>query len=450
MLGQQRRFPVTVNQEFFLKHVTDNKTPFHIITGLEFRGALNIHRLEQSLNHVITRHTALRSALHYTGQDMTSKTSGAGHATPSQTVYQQIVDPANICLSTIPIGVLENVKRDDAIKEVCREAYCQPFDYTRPPLLRASLLKLSNTTHILLLVFHHLMIDGWSVSIFFRELLALYDQSVGQSDLSLPPVQFHFTDFARWQRDQLLSGAFDDALRYWQRYWPASVVEYRDLPDHLRMPQRGDRGLGLDCIALPVDTGRAIYQAARLFRVTLHSLCLSAIVLMFCRYTGKTSMSVWTNFSNRASLDMEHFIGWSSNSYALGLGLSGCCTVNDLVQHVQATIVSATINQQVPTATVIPSVASPHPHDLPIWLDGFGDVEPRELLDGVSVTRVPLPILPRWIKGLFFRVGGGPEIKVSLVYSRRQFSRTNARELLGGLFTTLVQFAKNPLTALRL
>ena len=89
---------------------------------------------------------------------------------------------------------MERVEGADGVDEIARAELARPFDLEAGPLLRATLLRLGAEEHVLLVVMHHIVCDGWSMGVFARELGALYEGS------PLPPLEIQYADFASWQR----------------------------------------------------------------------------------------------------------------------------------------------------------------------------------------------------------------------------------------------------------
>ena len=151
--------------------------------------------LEQSLNEIIRRHETLRTTF------MTAK------GQPSQVVSP----PAPFPLSVVDLRECSSNERDAEVMRLATAAAQQPFDLACGPLFRPTLL-LGESEHVLLLVLHHIISDGWSTGILLRELAALYTAYATGRPVPLPALPIQFADFAQWQR-QWLQG------RSWSNTW---------------------------------------------------------------------------------------------------------------------------------------------------------------------------------------------------------------------------------------
>jgi hypothetical protein len=164
--------PVTPNQErrllaeAFLQIKTGKSpAPFHMTIGLELIGNLNFDSLEKSLNCIVERHAALRATYFPVRAD-------EGLAT---TYKQRVTEHVPIRLNMTSFAHHSKLDQDSGIRISCTQEYKLPFDYSRPPLIRAQLLRVNTTKHVLSLVVHHLVFDFWSQRILVRELANLYE-----------------------------------------------------------------------------------------------------------------------------------------------------------------------------------------------------------------------------------------------------------------------------------
>src|SRR5690242_3514781 len=179
--------PLSFAQErlWFLNQLESNTALYNIPMALRCRGPLNLAALERALNEIVRRHEVLRATF----------TNEAGQP------VQQIAPARPLAL---PVRTLDDLPLDArvaAILQLLGEEGQQPFDLTRGPLLRANVVRLAEQDHALLITMHHIVADGFSYSIFMRELKVLYEAFVARQPSPLPELPIQFADFAAWQRD---------------------------------------------------------------------------------------------------------------------------------------------------------------------------------------------------------------------------------------------------------
>ena len=219
--------PLSFSQEalWFLDQLTPGQPTFNVTAALRINGPLDHRALERSVNQLVRRHESLRTSFIASG------------GTPQQVVDQYVslsLDTAD--LTELPLGLRENEAQRRALDESRR-----PFDLTRGPLARVSLLRLGDADHAVLLTMHHLITDGWSFGVAASELTTDYEaERQGlPSPLQDPPIQY--ADFARWQRDQFESGAWSAQIECWRQR--LAGVPSLELPtDRPRPPIRSSRG----------------------------------------------------------------------------------------------------------------------------------------------------------------------------------------------------------------
>ncbi|HVR96204.1 MAG TPA: amino acid adenylation domain-containing protein, partial [Thermoanaerobaculia bacterium] len=188
--------PLSYGQErlWFLHQLAPGGSTYNVSTGLELRGRLQVAALTCSLHEIVRRHEALRTSFHLRD----------GH--PVQVVHPVMPVPLPLIdLAALPGAAEESRRLIDA--EVRR-----PFDLERAPLLRATLLRLAAGEHLLLVSMHHLVSDGWSLTLLEREIGELYAAFLEGRPAPLPDPAVQYADFAEWQ----LRNDPEEHLAYWR------------------------------------------------------------------------------------------------------------------------------------------------------------------------------------------------------------------------------------------
>lgn len=162
-------------------------TMAHMPLVLRLRGHLEPHHLISSIQTIIRRHDALRT----------------GFREEADRVLLVVEPAADLDVPLEDWSTLPPDERQNALRQAARAEATVPFDLTRPPLMRARLIKLAPDGHGLLLNMHHAVYDGWSGGIFFGEMAALYNAACAGRPATLPEPKTRYADFARWQREWL-------------------------------------------------------------------------------------------------------------------------------------------------------------------------------------------------------------------------------------------------------
>src|SRR5262245_34362570 len=203
-LGRQVRpkhLPLSYAQSrlWFLDQLEGTSTEYHIPIALRLRGALDLGALERSLQTIIARHESLRTPF--------AGVEGAA--------VQVIVPALPIPVPVEDLRALAAAAQAGAVRAAMRGAWAEPFDLGHGPVLRVKLLRLADAEHVLLTTFHHIVSDGWSVGVFTRELVRLYEAFQAGRESPLAPLAVQYADFALWQRSWLDEAGMAPGLAYW-------------------------------------------------------------------------------------------------------------------------------------------------------------------------------------------------------------------------------------------
>ena len=151
-------------------------------------------------------------------------------------VAVQVIHPnGNITISSVNLEALPDVEQAAEVQRLVKEESQRSFDLVQGPLLRVTLLQLARESHILLLTIHHIISDGWSMGIFFRELSHIYTAFSGGESASLPKLPLQYADFAHWQKNWLQGEVLETQLEYWKQQL-AGVPPLLDLPSDRPRP----------------------------------------------------------------------------------------------------------------------------------------------------------------------------------------------------------------------
>jgi Condensation domain len=261
------RPPLSFAQEqlWFLDQFAPGQATYNIPMTLRLRGYLDAEALRMALVQLVRRHESLRTR--FAAEDG---------------VPYQVISPVGKV--TLPIEDLTHLPPQEREAEAMRLANldgAQPFDLQNDQLFRARLLRLSPEDHILSLIVHHIVSDGWSVGVLFEELGRVYGAIREEQVLAQVPLEVQYVDYAAWQREWLKSEEAESQLRYWERQLAgASVLE---LPtDRPRPEVPSGRGNRLIYRVSPELTDR-LRELCKREGATLYMAMLAAFDILMAR-----------------------------------------------------------------------------------------------------------------------------------------------------------------------
>jgi surfactin family lipopeptide synthetase A len=326
-------FPLSFAQQrlWFLDQFQPG-SPFYIIAAaVPMHGPLNVAVLEQSLNEIIRRHEILRTTFLVVDEQ------------PLQVITPLLTLP----LPVVDLSRLTKTQREQELVRLADEDTHRPFDLAEGPLLRATLLKLEPTEHLLLFSIHHIVSDDWSMGVFFRELGMLYEAYSNGRASPLGDLPIQFADFACWQRELLQGEVLEAHLSYWKKHM-ADAPAVLELPtDRPRPPVQTFRG-ALEPVFLPPDVAEAVEALSQREGSTLFMTLLAAFKTLLYRYTGQTDLVVGSPIANRTRVELEALIGFFVNTLVLRTHLSGDLTFRELLKRVREVTLGAYAHQDLP------------------------------------------------------------------------------------------------------
>jgi len=323
---------------WFLHQLQPDSLSYQSLRAYRLTGSLNVTALELSLNQIQQRHEALR----------TNFPTVEGHP------VQLIAPTATLKLPIIDLRKLPETEREaEAQRQAIQEAQ-QPFDLAKGPLWRVKLLHLTTEEHVLLLSMHHIVYDGWSLGVLFRELAALYQafstnqSSLGHATLTpLPELPIQYADFAVWQRQWLSGEVLESQLNYWKQQLSGNLPVLQLPTDYPRPPVQTYRGTS-QSLVLPLDLTAALKSLSQQSGVTLFMTLLAAFQTLLYRYTEQEDIIVGSPIANRNRREIEGLIGFFANTLVLRTDLSGNPTFRELLRRVSQVTSGAYGHQDLP------------------------------------------------------------------------------------------------------
>ncbi|HWX00079.1 non-ribosomal peptide synthetase/type I polyketide synthase [Collimonas sp.] len=315
---------------------------FHLPQCIRLRGRVDRQAIELALAELVKRHPALRTSFHV----------GDGDAD-----YQCIRHSAAFELQAIPFsdGSLESAQI--FLSRQLAQQMAIPFRLDRAPLFRAALVEFSADHVCLLMVFHHLVVDGWSFKLIARDLAALYD---GIRRGKLPPapqLDWDYADYSSAQLSDFSGGRFAVQQRFWQR-------QLQGLPlidlDADRSRGNGVSGIGRE-YRFNIDAAQSalLEQLCREVHATPYVVLLSAFLLVLSQHSGQRDLVLGSPVANRSASKVENLVGFFVNMMVLRVDLGAAANLRHWIDLVRASVLAAQSHQDYPFEKLVEQHASP-------------------------------------------------------------------------------------------
>jgi acyl-CoA synthetase (AMP-forming)/AMP-acid ligase II len=330
---QQAIAPVSMAQEHLwnLQRALPEMPFFNILYALRVTGPVNSSVLERSLNEIVRRHEILRTT--FTTVDLK----------PMQRIAPQLIVPLAVHdLRAVPLS-----KRENAGRKLVRDEMLHCFDLAAGPLIQVRLLHLAKSEYRLLVCTHQIICDGWSLGVFIKELIALYDAFSKGKRSPLPPLAIQHADFADWQRHWRSHPETVAQLAYWREQLRAPLPTMQLTPAR-RKETIDDLLTARRRWALPARLTRAAQRFSHEEGGTLFMTLVAALQTLLQRRLGRDEIRVAANIANRNFTGAEALIGPLANTVILRTDLSGDPTGREVLRRVRAVTLAAFANQDLP------------------------------------------------------------------------------------------------------
>jgi hypothetical protein len=323
---------------WFLNQLSPHSPFYNVFTAIPLNVHVDAAIMRRSLNEIVRRHESLRTTFVDDGGE------------PVQLIAPEI----DIELRQVDLTDVAPVDRDSACNRLSTEDARTPFDLARGPLLRATLVRKGPLEHVLVLVLHHIVCDGWSLSLIAKELGACYTAAMSGSAPALAPIPIQYADFAAWQAQWLTSERQREQTRYWKKQ--LSGVPPLELPtDRARPSIASYRGAHVD-VRFHQDVSGPLHTLCQQESATPFMVLLAAFATILYRYTGQTDIAIGTPTSGRTRTEIESLIGFFVNTLVMRVDLSGGPTFRALLRRVRATALEAFDNQDLPFEKIVEEV----------------------------------------------------------------------------------------------
>lgn len=338
MTGETFVLPASSTQRrlWMLDQLEPGSAAYNIAWSVRLDGDLRVDALHAALDWLVDRHEVLRTTL----------TSVDGEPA-------QVVAPAR----TVPLPVTDlSGATPDRVDELLDADGRAPFDLATGPLLRVRLVRLAPAEHLLVLVVHHIVADGWSFETLFAELAHGYRAAVAGAAPDLPPPPIQYADFAVWQREQAQQSAFADDLAHWQAEL-AGAPTLLDLPADRPRPAEQSPAGGLVTFPLPAELTSGVRQLARDADSTEFAVLLAGFQALLHRLSGQPDLLVAVPVSGRSRPETRGVVGFFANTLALRGRFEARTTFTELLRAARTSAIDAQSRQDVPFEELVDLLA---------------------------------------------------------------------------------------------
>lgn len=399
---------------------------YHLSTGVRLQGRLDHRTLQAALDRISARHESLRTRFVLIDDRPIQVIA------PADTGFKLLKHDLSGAGKAGQAAVIEQISADETRR---------PFDLSSGPLIRGLLLQLAEDDYILRITQHHIISDGWSMSLFVRELNAIYAAfSLGLPD-PLPEPSLQYADYAVWQRQWLQGETWSAQSDFWRDHL-ADAPELLELPtDHARRPGQSFSGGGI-VFKLPGELTAGLRQWSREHGATLFMTLLCGWAVLMARLSGQREVVIGTPVANRQHAEIEPLIGFFVNTLALRVVVKDDPGIAQLLKQIKASTLSAYAHQELPFEQVVEAVKprrsmSYNPiFQVMLALDNTPKADVA-MLPGLTLSPMSMPLTTTQFDLALSLREVDDEIVGSLVYASDLFESDTVERWVGHLQTLL-------------
>ena len=427
------RLPLSFAQErlWFLDQLVPDSAGYNIVSGIRLKGLLQPSVLEQALNALVARHETLRTS--FVEQDGQPVQIIAGHLATTLPLVDLTSSPES--------------EREAAARTLAAEDAQRPFDLTRLPLFRATILRLAADDHVLVCVIHHIVSDGWSMNVFARDLWAYYEAFAQRSTPTLPPLPVQYADFAAWQRQWLEADTLEDDVAYWKQCLAGPLPVSELTPDRPRQATQTYCGAKRS-VSISKTTTAAVHALSRQERVTPFLTLLASFLTLVHHRIGQDDVLIGTDVASRNRVETEQMIGFFVNLVPIRAHASGNPTFRVFLGRVRDAFLGAYAHHDLPFDRLVAELNPPrNPGRNPLFQILFVmQNEPEHGRNISGLTRSPFDVDGRTARFdlVVFVAEREGQLQTTWNYNTDLFDETTILALMASLHRLLDSVVETP------
>lgn len=338
--------PLSFHQQrlWFIEQLQPGLALYNVNRAMRIRGALNYAALQAALQALFDRHESLRTTFHLTDGEPVQRIE------PRSKLELPIEDLSH------PVENGEDI--ESRLQRRLTAESRRVFDLTADPMMRARLFRLTDEEHVLEISIHHLVCDGWSLDVLFRELNELYSAFAGGQSPELPTPSLRYVDFARWQREPRQRDLFSQRTAWWKQKMSGAATVL-DLPADRPRPQIESGAGDIEPLHLSPSLLKELEALGQEENATLFMVLLAGFWMVLHRQSGLEEFLIASATAGRQRPETHDIVGFFVDTVVLRADLTGEPTARDVVRRARDTLLEAMNYSDVPFERVVESMTLP-------------------------------------------------------------------------------------------
>ncbi len=452
-LKEQEFYPVSPSQKslWILENMGLDASAYNMISSHSIKGALQVNALKKACLELVNRHEVLRTTYHVIDARIKQKVN-------------MLVDFKEEQIFEI-IDFRSHKMQPEVVKQKSEEIANRFFSLEKGPLIRMTLLQLSDTGFILILVIHHMACDAWSHGVVLHEIRSLYQAYANQKPHGLPNMKVHFKEYVSWLNNYLDEDKIGRHLTYWKQQFEEPYQPLQLKTDFPRKEVRSHEG-AKETVVIAPENYNALKEFSKKEGVSPFIAILAIIKVLLYKHSGQEDITIGSPVAGRDHKAFEHQIGYYSNVIVLRDIFKRTTTFKAFLQQVKNTTLSGLEHQRVPYDMLVDTVAIPpeegrNPlYDVLVTLVTLGNItndknitdkaffSGLELGDGISMS--PYGLTHKTSKlDLTFFIMQGTRLEIEIEYRLDLFKSNTISEMVRDFGWLLNRVLEDPFKSIQ-
>ncbi|MCC9018863.1 non-ribosomal peptide synthetase [Flavobacterium lipolyticum] len=336
---EQELYPLSFSQErlWFLNQLNTADTSYHVSRAMKLKGFVEVAALEETFAKLIKKHEILRTV--FVNQE----------GKP----YQKILPPFEYTIPVIDYtGIKNKENKEKVIADSLERIESRAFEIEEGPLFRIELLKFSDQESVLVFCEHHLILDGWTQGILFRDFVDIYNELKRDPDFEAEKPEVTFKDYAYWERNSLNESVISEKLDYWENKFEGFSNGLLLPLDFEREETTVKKGGTIEHV-FSLDFSEKLRQFSEKQDVSLFITMLAAFKIVLHKFSNQTDISVGTAVANRRYKEFQEVLGMIVNTIALRTTFSNENSLAEVLNEVKETCLDAYSYDDTPFGKVV-------------------------------------------------------------------------------------------------
>ncbi len=411
-------YDISYNQKRFLgfekafKMMSQGQEPNNAFPGtFTMIGDLNVDAFEKALRHIVQRHESLRTLFVEIEDEL----------------KQQIFDTAEHTFKFTYHDLSQEKDQKEKVDKFLELEDKTSIDLFKGPLLRIRLIKKSETEHLLILVIHHIVSDGWSMNIIFDELFATYNNFCQNKAADLEPLTIHYKEFAYWKNDKIHQGELNDSKAFWFSYLK-DLTQAIDFPHTVEQKEFNIYNGFAHDLEFDEALTQVLKNQAIKYNTTIFTFLVAALKLLIHAATDHKDVAIASVNAGREHKDINNQIGYYANDTIFRSTIEGSTTVADYVHQVKKNLLDVFSNQNYPYSLLVEELKFAE-CPIGIGIENFTKVSDNRQMEGLSFS-TGVSSVHKWFGRSFSFNFTEQEKTVALkvIYNSNRFTEADAKQ----------------------